>query len=341
MRTQIEERALLDQALEAFRRTVGATVKVEKLQNRNLAENVAILRFTVEDKKAEYVAEIKTVATRTTRMQMQILKQRTPRILLVTRYVNPLLAEDLMRDNIEYLDTAGNAFIRHPPLFIYVKGNKAPTTTRDVAATRVFLPKGLIVVFGLLCQKDFITRPYREIAEATGVALGTVAWLMRDLELLGFLIKRKGNVTLIHKDELLERWVAEYNERLRQKLLIGRYRGEQGWWKQEQFPVNKAWWGGEVAAAKLTGYLKPEIATIYTMRENLHQLVIANRLKKDERGNVEILEQFWGANIQGLQHDLVHPILIYADLLATGDQRNIETAKMIHEREITRLIGKE
>ena len=34
----------------------------------------------------------------------------------------------------------------------------------------------------------------------------------------------------------------------------------------------------------------------------------------------------------GKYEDLVHPILIYADLLATGNERNIETAKMIYDK---------
>ncbi len=35
---------------------------------------------------------------------------------------------------------------------------------------------------------------------------------------------------------------------------------------------------------------------------------------------------------------LAPPLLIYADLLATGDTRNIETARMIYEQELTGLI---
>ena len=39
-------------------------------------------------------------------------------------------------------------------------------------------------------------------------------------------------------------------------------------------------------------------------------------------------------------HDenIVHPILVYADLIASGDKRNIEIANMIYEREIIGLI---
>jgi len=62
------------------------------------------------------------------------------------------------------------------------------------------------------------------------------------------------------------------------------------------------------------------------------------RLKKDAAGDVEILERFWQPDKTWQYGDLVHPILVYADLLATGNQRNIETAKMIYEQHIIRLV---
>ena len=34
------------------------------------------------------------------------------------------------------------------------------------------------------------------------------------------------------------------------------------------------------------------------------------------------------------------PLLVYADLMATGNDRNIETARIIHDKFIRRLIEK-
>lgn len=71
------------------------------------------------------------------------------------------------------------------------------------------------------------------------------------------------------------------------------------------------------------------------------ELVIACRLKKDPRGNVEILERFWPP-VDGFgEGDTVHPILIYADLVAIGDQRTMETARMIHADLIDRNFEKD
>ncbi|MEI6436797.1 MAG: type IV toxin-antitoxin system AbiEi family antitoxin, partial [Bacteroidota bacterium] len=50
----------------------------------------------------------------------------------------------------------------------------------------------------------------------------------------------------------------------------------------------------------------------------------------DENGNVELLDIFWDSeSYQGLP-----PLLIYADLMSSGSDRNVETAKMILENEL-------
>jgi hypothetical protein len=132
--------------------------------------------------------------------------------------------------------------------------------------------------------------------------------------------------------------VVAYPERLRPKLILGRFRGEYNWWLHVKLDPLAAQWGGEVAAAKLTQYLKPEITTIYTDLQQLDQLLLVNRLKRDATGDVEILERFWKPGEKLEDNELVHPILIYADLLATGNERNIEAAKIIYDRNIIRLI---
>jgi hypothetical protein len=55
-------------------------------------------------------------------------------------------------------------------------------------------------------------------------------------------------------------------------------------------------------------------------------------------GDVEILERFWKTEAEKQPEELAPPLLVYADLLATGNQRNLETAKMIYEQNIVRLI---
>jgi len=260
-------------------------------------------------------------------------------IFLIARYLNNETAEELRKNNFEFIDTAGNAFINNPPVFIFIKGNRPPETMAvQTPVKRVFKPAGLRMIFGFLCYPGLEDKTYREIAAATGVALGTVDWIMKGLKKLEFLIDRgKRGLKLIRKDTLLQRWVTAYPEQLRPKQTLGRYKGLPNWWQQKRLVPLQAQWGGEVAAEKMTHYLRPELITIYAEAQYLNQLLLENRLKTDITGDVEILERFWKVGEQQPE-ELVPPLLVYADLLATGNQRNLETAKMIYEQNIVRLI---
>jgi len=174
------------------------------------------------------------------------------------------------------------------------------------------------------------------------VALGTVGWVMRDLKNLRYLVKmNQKKRRLIRKGDLLNRWITAYPEQLRPRKLIGLYHGDnRDWWKNADTKGIDAFWGGEVAAARLTEYLKPQKITIYT-NQPMAEFLLKNKIKKDPKGNVEILRVFWNFEVDWPHKDIVPPLLIYADLLATGDARNIETAEIIYEKELDRFIGKD
>ena len=123
--------------------------------------------------------------------------------------------------------------------------------------------------------------------------------------------------------------------------MIGRFTADNlGWWQQADLQEFAAYWGGEVAAAMLTEYLKPQVVTIYAYQP-MGRLLAKNKLRRHPNGDIEILKAFWNFEHNGPHRNLVHPLLIYADLLATGDARNIETARIIYEQELTQLIGED
>ena len=97
-----------------------------------------------------------------------------------------------------------------------------------------------------------------------------------------------------------------------------------------------AQWGAEVAAEKLTAYLRPHALTIYLHKEqgqkNLTRMVAEHKLRADPQGDIEILDAFWDFEDEKPMPETVPPLLVYADLIATMDPRNLEAAKLIHER---------
>jgi hypothetical protein len=338
---KVKENQLLELALEALRKNLPtqAQIKaVKPLRDPRLRADY-LLGIVMKGKEIRYYAEIKANVTKADKLLVMMRKGGFDYpLLLVTKYINTQLADELKQNGTEFIDTAGNTFINQPPLYIFVKGNK-PDIVRTPPPKRTFKPAGLKVIYAFLCNPGLENKTYREIAAETGVALGTVDWIIKELKELRFLLDMdKRGQRLIQKENLLQRWVTAYPEQLRPKLTLGQFKGEFDWWQQKTLDPLKAQWGGEVAAAKLTKYLQPQIIMIYTAPQELNQFLITNRLKRDQTGDVEILKRFWKPAEIWKYEDLVHPILVYADLLATGNERNIETAKMIYDQHIIQLI---
>ena len=331
---------IIEQAINAFR---NETKLIAELVTDFLdvpGDPDAIIRLIYDDLEYEFEVEIrKTINRATIGMMANHQPNHIRKPLFVTKYVNPKLVEFMKQMDVMFIDGVGNAYLNVPPLYIYIKGNKPDQKLRPEPLNRIFRPAGLKVLFTLLGNPLMVTKPFREIAEAAGVALGTVGWVMNDLKRMGYLIDMgKRGRRLAKKKDLLNRWVTAYPEQLRPKLTVGRYTAtENDWWKKTIIQDFKALWGGETAAAILTGYLKPEIITIYT-KQPIERLAQKNRFKKDNNGNIEVIDAFWNFDIYPKQNGLVHPLLIYTDLMATADTRNIKTATMIYENELTRYL---
>jgi len=331
---------IIEEALRVFEKTTGFEVSLQTEQLNNTKHPDGLVQIARQNDKWHFAVEVKARVTRTTAGMGKLEPlNRDEKMLMVTEYVTPPIADLLKELNIFFIDTAGNAYINEPFLYVFIKGNKPRLTLKDKTQKRLFKPGGLKVVFTLLNHPEMINKPYRDIAKATDVALGTIGWLIKDLKEMGFCIETgKRNRKLVNVKNLFKRWVEAYPEQLRPKLIRERFETTNpNWWKEINLKAYGACWGGEIAATNLTGYLKPDKATIYT-NEPIGELVLKNRLRKAEQGNVEILTPFWNFKYELADRDIVPPILVYADLMATGDQRNIETAEMIYEKYIDGFI---
>jgi len=257
--------------------------------------------------------------------------------LLITEYITPELMKVIEENEINVIDTAGNAYIKVPPLFIKIKGNKLDEVRRFRTVRRPFYAAALQTIYALLCNPGLEKEPIRKIAALAGIAHGTVQITLKELEKQGYLPDYDNKGKLINKEELLERWVVLYPDKLKPKFLTGIYYINEEQLRNLDVNFYDAQWGGEAAAEKMTNYLRPYIYTIY-IGERQGEFVLRNRLKRDPQGNLVLMKKFW--NFKDFSYpETTHPILVYADLLATGDPRNIETAKLIYEKEIVRYIA--
>ncbi len=187
------------------------------------------------------------------------------------------------------------------------------------------------VIFVLLCDQGLADATYREIARAAQVSFGTVGPVIKDLENRGHLVQRVRRKTLANTRELMEAWVTRYPDALRPKLFRNRYQADVDLLQALDLRGLKAFWGAEVAAQRFTEYLKPEHFTIY-MHGDAKPLLTQARLRLDLNGNTELLQAFWNLPANPAHPDLVPPLLAYADLMATQDGRNLETAHILYEQ---------
>jgi hypothetical protein len=333
---------LLSKAIEALRSSTGLSVITRSFADGKAERDYdALLRITRGDAATEYSAILKKHLTSEMLGTVASQIRRTnPQGVLVTHHVTPPQAEKLRRLHVSFFDSAGNAFLDNPSFLIFVSGRRPESEKPKEKSSRAFQPSGLRTLFALLSKPGLELEAYRDIATAAKVSHGTIGWVMGDLEKEGYLIdQRAKGRRLTRKADLVKRWVETFPQQLRPKLLIARYSSKNpDWWTQAHLERSAAYWGGEVAAAKLTQYLRPELKTIYAST-NLPEIQAKYALRKDANGDVEILRTFWGFKGESAKNDIVPPLLVYADLMASGDDRNIETAEIIYDTEISRLVG--
>ena len=337
-----KELQILDKAIEAIQHETGFVIEriAEEvaMEDKTIAD--ARIRLRTSDIANEFLVEVKPNVTETTIGHLaHMFGADSDKWLFVTRYVNPEMGRRLRDLHIQFMDTVGNAYIEKRPTFVFIRGNKPEPLLVFAPQEGMLSRAGLKLIFTFLCKPDFWNMNYRNMANAANVALGTVVGVLKDLTARGYMVEfQKDQRRLVRRKELLDEWVRAYAQKLRPKTLLGRYTAPRpDFWQQAELAHLNAQWGGEIGAYKLTRYLKAEIVTIYGRRP-LNDVILDLRLRKDNKGDIELREKFWNFETMDPDKTTVPPLLVYADLFATGDARNVETAIMIYEQYLQRYI---
>jgi len=341
------ELTLLDDALNALARTTGlrGTVTAREPRLTNGVRPDALIEIRADGKRVLLFAEVKAVdrvvGLATVKNQ---LGKHAKRGVLVTPYLTAEFADHCRKDlDLQFIDTVGNAYLRARGLYVFVKGERPPTREKPLGARGGGTATALRVVFALLCKPELLNAPYRDIVDAAGVALGAVGWVFFDLHGRGYIAGglHRRNRQFLEPRRLLDEWVTNFPVTLRPKLNPRRFQApDPRWWETAQLG-HDAYWGGEVAAAKLTGHLKPATYTIYHRPDaeaTIPTLAKEHRLRADPKGNIEFLDAFWNFQMKADDLDIVPPVLVYADLMATLDARNLNVAKQIRDEYIKRAL---
>lgn len=320
-----------------------ATSKLEQLINIPIEidsgrQNYdALLRIKNEQFIVEAKSAVRTSNQGLVMSQLEEMKQNSNRpIILIAEYISKKATEELKERGFNYIDIAGNAFIKFNDLVVFIEGQKKAKKEKT-NQSRAFQEAGLKILFHLLYKPEHLQDSYRKIAEKADVSIGSVSNVMAELEELNFLLKTNDKRVLKNTNELLERWIVEFNAVLRPRIVRKRMRfvdpdGQRNWEQlNTQSDDGIILWGGEPGGALLTNNLRPEQFVIFTDLE-LSDLAKQFRLVPGENGEIEILQKFWKNDLGN--NKIAPALLIYADLINSGFGRNIETAKQILENEL-------
>lgn len=247
------------------------------------------------------------------------------------------MAERLRAHDIPFLDTAGNVSLNRPDVLMYIVGRRRPENLPVAPRARTGSPKQLEILYALIADPALVAAPYRAIASAVGVAVSTVNVAVDDFLQRGLLVVgANGKRQFGDWDRVVDEWATLFPIRLRPRLAARRYAATRpDWWRAVDLSVHGAAFSGEVAAERLAHHLRPERVILYASEVIPKNVLLAAKLRADPKGEVEIVQRFWAApatSHSGLPPDVAHPIVVYADLLETGESRNLEAARQIREQ---------
>lgn len=296
-------------------------------------------KYDVQEARTHLTREL--VDHLATRFNVQRTKKARPWMLFAP-YVGAGMAEQLARLDIQYVDRAGNCRVQIGDEYMaLIEGQRQPKELNQPHKGTGTRPEGYQVLFTLLARPELANAPVRAIAQAAGPGKTAVAELLRRLEDEGLLTDTKGHRhLLVERGELLQRWIAGYTNVLRPRLFMGRYRTQDADPQQLERHVEQAlgatvpWaWGGTAAAARLVGHYRGQ-QTVLHVDDTLLEMELRRRLRAlpAEDGPLVVVRAPAQAAFDGKRPRTVHPLLVYAELLATNDERAREEAQLIYKR---------
>jgi len=322
------------QKIKDFFEKLEFDVDIEKLQN----QKELLCDIIININKEKVYAEVRTeIRPNNTFPFIRLSKEYKP-LLIVADYITPNAKAFLKQNKINYIDSFGNAFLNLKHLKIFVEqGNSKPVYNKY---SEVFTRAGGQILFHLLQNPELINANYEQLASISQVSLGSVSKTINGLLKEAFAVKWDSDkkYQLVRREELLEKWITLLNEKILPTYRIGTYSFSKNRFEiKEKNPEFETRWGGESGAAILTNYLNPEKYTLFTNRPK-QDLIKDYRLIPKEDGDIIVYSPFWkqgSCNDEYQDSDVAaHPLLIYAELLYSNSDRNLETAKIIFDEYI-------
>lgn len=270
-----------------------------------------------------------------------LLRSQGLPLLLLARYIPRPTGERLANAGVNFVDRAGNMHLRlgddHHILLLGRREPALETTDRRPGPALVQLQ------FVLLADPASAAWPVRRLAADAGIGKTAAAAGLQRLSRQGVLEPdRARGYRLANRERLADEFVRGYTDVLRPHLAMGRFRGpEQDPQRflrrlRETARTLGATWAatGTPAAYALDRFYRGTEVPVF-IEGFTHALQQALRLVPDrQHGPITVLHPFgqhwiW-RTVAGVR--VVHPWLVYAELLHRDEPRALEAAEQLRQR---------
>lgn len=248
-------------------------------------------------------------------------------LLLLGPEAHERSAEAFRKTGVFFVDRAGNAFIDSPGIYVDVRGRRAehrgepmPAKPHDV---NLFTRRRAQVVFAVLQWPKLLELPIRHVATTAGVSVGQAQSTLTALSDAGFLLGSDVR-RLYDEGRLLDEFVATFPRSIGAARHQREFSGAPLQLPLDQGTPVDVKRSGEAAVPEL---IRGETATYYIAGFTA-KFAAVNRWRGGTRPNIVVRELFWSDPIFDMQvTDRAPSVLVYADLLASGDSREAEAAR--------------
>jgi hypothetical protein len=255
-------------------------------------------------------------------------------LLMIGPRVTPRNAERLRAAGLNFIDAHGNAYLAIADTLIDVRGrtgNPIAASYHPPAGSMLFTNKRAQVIFAIISWPELLEGRLRDLAAASGVSVGFVQKTLILLESTQHL-ERHGKTrtarALTDIDRLIEGWVAAFPSGLGAQSKTRTFRGDfVPTALEDSGPA--VYLSGEAVAPWIH---RNPTWTLY-VDDLPRDAIRAGRWSSASREpNIFVRSRFW----QEPDGDAVSregrvrtapPLLVYADLLASGDSRQKEAAR--------------
>jgi len=252
-------------------------------------------------------------------------------VLLLTNQVTRKRGQLLEEAGCEYVDVAGNVSLCLPSFRLRVSGERSPTSPDTGRASRDRWTDAMIRGTFAILLSGVESRTWQWpltvtwLADAARLSLGSASKVRRLLTKSGHLHRESvRSVHVLDRRQLLEDWLVAYSDRYYAKNVLDRISVSD--------VELEGMWGGESAVQRLTGMMRPGIETLYIdeplSKWRFRHSGLLNRPAASTE--VELRAVFWKPPKE--RPETTPPLLVYADLTASGEGRNLEIRDEIYGR---------